>query len=164
MTDPNTHPEPQARAIPRWAKITLVLSLATNLLIIGAVGGVMLSRGDRSEARSDGLRGPDAAMIAQALPKEVRRDLRRDIRQKLRADPALREALLNEISMFSDLMRAAEVTPAAVEAQLQQVQSRMMDPLSVIRAVLAERLARFDAVEKAAYADRLDALLLEKRP
>jgi len=160
MSDPVTNPEPPQSKAPRWMKITLVISLATNLLIVGVVAGAVLSKEGRPEARKGGA---GANMITEALPKEEHRALRRDVRRTLRATPGLREALQSEIAALADLMRAPDYTAEAVEAQLMQIQSRMMGPLSVARGLLAERLAGFDEAERAAYAARLEELLEEKR-
>ena len=163
MTDPVAHPDAKTYRAPRWMKVTLVISLAVNLLIVGAVAGAVLTKGDPPGARKGGAGNHGANMVTDALPKEERRALRREVRRTLRARPDLREALHTEIAALADLMRAPDYTAGALEAQLTQIQMRMMGPLSVARSVLAERLTDFNASERASYADRLDRLLNENR-
>lgn len=161
MTEPQPDTSPQTGQAPRWMKITLVVSLALNLLIVGAVAGAVVTKGGKSEARRD---GPGANMITDALPKDERRMLRRDVRQALRDSPELRGGLRAEIAALADLMRASEFNADALEAQLIEIQSRIMGPLSVARDKLSDRLANLDEAGRSEYADRLDMLLEKKRP
>lgn len=159
MTEPVTTPEPASSQVPRWMKITLVVSLAANLLVVGAVAGAVLTKGGKPDARHGGPRGAIANTISDALPKDTRRALGREIRQALRANPEYQDMLYAEIDALSDLMRASDYTTEALEAQLLKIQSQMMGPISLVRDLLAARFDDFTPEERAAYAERLETLL-----
>lgn len=161
MTDPVTNPDRKTSQAPRWMKITLVISVAANLLIVGVMAGAVLTRGPQPGAPRGQAGHHGANMITQALAKDDRWALRREVRQTLRTRPDLREALHTEMAALAALMRGPDYTTDALEAQLRRIQTPMMGRLSVARGVLAARLAAFDASERAAYAARLDALLTE---
>ncbi|MEL7013209.1 MAG: periplasmic heavy metal sensor [Pseudomonadota bacterium] len=164
MSEPIRPLEPTEYRAPRWMKVTLVISLAANLLVVGAFAGAFLSHSAKADARQMGPRGGPANVISEALPKNERRALGREIRRTLRAEPALRTALRKEITALAELMRAPEYTPEALEAQLMQIQSHMMGPLSIARAAMVEHLASFDEPRRMAYAARLEELLDTMRP
>ncbi|MEM6483214.1 MAG: periplasmic heavy metal sensor [Pseudomonadota bacterium] len=164
MNDPVSNPDPKTRRAPRWMKITLVVSLAANLLVVGALAGAALNHQGKPQARKDGARGAIANVITDALPKEERRALGREVRRALRSEPEYQESLRAEIMALVDLMQAPDYTAAALEGQLIEIQSQMMGPISVARAALVAHLSSLDAAKRTAYSVRLEELLQDMRP
>lgn len=164
MTDPVNSPAPKTHRAPRWMKMTLVISLAANLLVMGALAGAALNDKGKPHGRKDGPRGASANIITDALSKDERRALGREVRQALRAEPELRASLHTEIRALADLMQAPDYTEAALETQLIEIQSEMMGPLSVARTALLAHFSSFDETERRAYAMRLKELLEDMRP
>ena len=69
----------KVRKAPRWMKITLVLSLALNLLIFGAIGARFAFGPPHGAARGLGAPGVmlmESRRIMRKLPPERRRALR----------------------------------------------------------------------------------------
>lgn len=164
MSEPDMSSEPQTQRAPRWMKVTLVISLAVNLLVIGAVIGAGLSHGGKQSPRKHEARGEGVNMITDALPKEERRALGKEVRRALRADPQIRDTLRAEIEALASLMRSPDFSVGALEAQLTVIQSGMMGPISIAREHLTDRLASFDENARAEYATRLEGMLKNLRP
>lgn len=158
-------PDPaKTSSAPRWMKIALVLSLSLNLLIVGAIAGAALSGGGKWHGPPGKPRGgAEANLITDALPEADRRDLRRTLMRAMRSDHERREALRSEMAALADVMRAPDFTPEALEEQLILIQQQMMGRLAVARGILVERLAGFDAAERASYAERLDEALQKNK-
>lgn len=154
----------EAAKTPRWMKILFVASLSLNLLIIGAVGGAALSgggkwRGPGPEARASAAGG---GAIIKALSREDKRKLRRAMAVALVSDRQIRQSLKAEQREFVEMMRGDTVTPEMVDAQLQDVQSKMVAHFTVARTLLSQRFAEMDDQARSEYADRLEQLI-EKR-
>lgn len=81
MTDTSARPEapvppsPPPTGMPRWAKITLIVSLALNLLLVGSIAGHRLATRHGPFA-SVFREADDAARFARRLPAERRQALR----------------------------------------------------------------------------------------
>ena len=151
MTD--TPPPAAPRRAPVWMRVTLVLSLAFNLLIVGIVAGALasgraggpprivdLSLGPLTRALSD----EDRAAIGEALrnregfrpPRPVQRmAAARDLKQALIAEPFDRAELARLLD--AQRSRAAEVFEAGQDALLDQLEA--MTPEE--RRAFADRLA-----------------------
>lgn len=158
--DQTTH---HARA-PRWMKVLLVVSLSLNLLIVGAIGGAVLSGGGKWRGAGPGspVAGGGGGAILRALDEEDKRGLRRAMAMALVSDRQMRRALKAEQQDLVDLLRSDDFTPAALETQLEEVQSRMVARFTLARSLLSQRLVEFDVDKREAYADRLEQLI-EKR-
>ncbi|MEL6508843.1 MAG: periplasmic heavy metal sensor [Pseudomonadota bacterium] len=153
--------ETNKRRAPRWMRVTLVLSLALNLLIVGAVIGAV-SNGKTGGPRMGGASfGPYTA----ALSREDRRALREKIRGDLSASDraAGRENFQAFLAVVrTDPLDVAEMT-RLFERQVQMAQSRQ----TVTKAALLDYIAAMSPADRAAFADRFQEVLQRgsgKRP
>lgn len=149
--------ETQKRSSPRWMRVVLVLSLALNLLIVGAVVGAVSSGGKGGPRLSDVSFGPYTA----ALGREDRRALRRAIRDT--AGRPDRAAARENFQTFLTVLRTEPLDVAEMtrvfEAQGALAQAR----LAAGKAALLEHIAEMSAADRAAFADRLEEVL-RRRP
>lgn len=142
-------PLPRSGA-PRWMRLVLVVSLALNLLVIGAVAGAAITGGGP-------WRGMEAhgGPMARALTPEDRRILRQrsleargDLRDGRRAHRAAMQELVT-------LLRATPFDAEAVEAQMRVVRVMLGERMAQGQSLLLDRLSDMTPAERAAYADRL---------
>ncbi len=153
--------ETQKRRSPGWMRVALVLSLALNLLIVGAVVGAVSSGKKGGPRMSDVSFGP----YTSALDREDRRALRRAIRDD--TGRPNRAAARENFQTFLSVLRAEPLDVAEMtrvfEAQGALAQARQ----SAGKAALLEHIAQMSAADRAAFADRLEEVLQRgpgKRP
>lgn len=134
-------------------RIALIVSLALNLLVVGVVGGAMLS-GDRwhhrGPPRVEAIGGP----LTRALAPEDRRVLAREMRAAHRDRNWSRDRLREEFTGLVADLKATPFDPQAVEARLTRIQQAFRERIDSGQALLVARLAGMDDAERAAYAER----------
>ena len=149
--------ETQART-GRWVRIALVVSLAMNLLIAGAVVGAVFSGGKwlhHDTPRLQVMSGP----LTRALSEQDRHAIRRGMRAALRDGTAARNRHRAEFAGLMEDLKASPFDPAAVEARLVTIRELIGAQLSLGEVLLVKRLAAMDAAGRAAYAERLEQVL-----
>lgn len=142
----------------RGMRIVLVVSLALNLLVIGAIGGAMLLGGGwhhRGPARMEAMGGP----LTRALAPEDRRALAREMYAAHLGRDRSRDRLHDDFAGLVADLRATPFDPQAVAARLERIQSRFRERIGLSQALLVARLEEMDDAARAAYADRLEAEL-----
>jgi uncharacterized membrane protein len=164
MTDPNT-PNPRIPAAPepvgapRWMRLALVASLAVNLAVAGLVGGAVLShRKDRADRR-DGI-DMSIGALPQALSREDRAALR-DVMHARRAER--RAAAIADMTALAAALRADPYDASAVQAVFDRQVGRLSEGLQSGQVVMAQRFIAMTPAERAAVADRLDAIAANPR-
>lgn len=143
-------------------RIALIVSVALNLLVAGAVVGALVSD-NRPERRSEprlwrgGANGPpEVGMLARGLEGQQRRELHR----RLRADGGLREGLQRIRAGRSDLLDALRAQPFSaqeLEAALRQQRSVQIELADRGMGVISDVIAEMSDAERAAFADRIEA-------
>lgn len=137
----------------RWVRVLLALSLALNLLVLGAVGGALTMRGKwQGHARVAGFSG---GPLTRALVPEDRRRIGQEIRAAYDtgALPRVDRAAALE-ALVADL-RAVPFDPQAVAAELDDRQIRLEAHFRMAQRLLLDRLTQMTDAERAAFADRL---------
>lgn len=161
-------PEPKeqtARTRP-WVRIALFASLALNLLVVGLVAGAVLSEGrrdggpDRRPALADLGFGP----YVEALRPRDRMALARGLRRESGAFRDNRAEVRAQFQEILAALRADPYDPAALEALVTAQQSKLAERQALGRGLLLERLEAMEPAARAAYADRLEALLRRPPP
>ena len=145
----------------RGWRVVLIVSLALNLAVAGALGGWGLRHGI-----GHGNHGAQSARMAQMagpLTRALDAGARADIAARLRADDgarAARRAALREgfIALLAAL-RAQPFDPDALAARLSAQRAQVSERLEAGHAALVAHLAAMTATERAAYADRLEEKL-----
>jgi uncharacterized membrane protein len=142
-----------------WGSWLLAASLALNLILLGAFGGLLYRTGGAF------IRGPETSGLdgyARALPSEHRRALMREIRREDWQER--REAMTGASAALRDALRAEPFQPDAVRGALadgRAAQSALADRAA---ALLLARIERMSPEERAEFADRIGRRSDEGRP
>lgn len=155
MTETAPPPAPKRR---RWVLPVLFASLAINLLVLGMIGGAMLSpEGPRQ--RGDGersLRGVIGEPFVRALPSGERQALVRDAMENRDRVRESRESLRQRFDAFLAALRADPFDPAEVTRLMGEQRQAAVRRQELGEELLLRRLEAMSAEERAAYADALE--------
>ena len=135
----------------RMLKICLVVSLAVNLLVLGAVGGFFGS-GRHKDVRLDGFstrqeerqRGPMTSLgpLVRAMERTDRRDLGRMIQKAQGRDRRMdRDSGAQATAVLADVLSTVPFDPAAVLVLLQDEAMMMEERRLIARQALLDKLA-----------------------
>ena len=135
----------------RMLKICMVVSLAANLLVLGAVGGFFGS-GRHKDVRLDSLstrhearpRGPATSLgpLVRAMDREDRRDLGRMIQKAQGRDRRIdRDLRAQMTAVLADALRTEPFEPRAVLAVLQDEAMMIEERQVIARQALLDKLA-----------------------
>lgn len=155
--DPGTAPTRS----PLWMRVTLVVSLALNLLVIGIVAGAVATR----DGRNDGQRTLGAARdlgpvpFIVALEPEDRRGLARSLRGEASSLRQNREELRTRFEALLSALRADPFDAVAVAGLLGEQRAVGARRQEIGERLLLDHLAAMSLDERRAYADRLDKSL-----
>lgn len=155
MTEP-TEPKGGSRGI----RIALAISVALNLAVAGLAVGAWLKEGPpRDRMARDLSFGP----FSEALSQEDRRALRKAFLDRAPGFREARAAAREEFAALLAALRTSPFDPAALEAALEAVETRMASRLDLGRDLIAARLMQMSDAERSAFADRLEKGL-RRRP
>ncbi len=149
---------PAARpATSRWLKVALVVSLAMNLAVLGAVGGAVVHdarQAGRPMARdlgfgpfTDALSPEDRAALGKAFMRDGGKP--RDMRRELRA----------EYGQLLTALRAEPFDEAKLRGVFDVLQARSRDRLDLGQRLLSERILAMPPEARLRFADRLEDLV-----
>jgi uncharacterized membrane protein len=149
--------KPSVPRTGRGVKIALALSLALNLLVLGLVGGALLSFGPPGGGDDPRLRTLGLGPFALALEREDRDAMRGRLDgEALRADRRVIGASLAELrgALLADPFdrAAAEAALARARGATEALQGRG-------HAALLDQIGTMSASERAALAERLERAL-----
>ncbi|MDF1854847.1 periplasmic heavy metal sensor [Pseudooceanicola sp.] len=159
----NLAPEPEAPKAPRlWLRLVLFGSLALNLLVVGAVGGMLVfgpPEGRDRPPRSDRIGGP----LTQALTHEDRRDIGRALREAYRGGRPDRGAMRDEYQRVIAALRSDPFDADEIADSLSRQLGAATERQKVGQEILLDHLRQMSVAERAAYADRLQEGLRHDR-
>ncbi|NNE82083.1 MAG: periplasmic heavy metal sensor [Silicimonas sp.] len=160
MTD--TPPEKPRRS---WIKAILFVSLALNLLVVGAIVGRFLSPdGPRSRDRVEGpVRSVIGEPFVRALSWDDRRALLEDLKSETPRIRETRENLRQRFEAFLVALRADPFVPEDIGRLLEDQRQVAKGRQELGEMLLLRRLEAMSAEERAAYADRLERSLRRLR-
>lgn len=144
---------------PRLLRVLLVLSVALNLAVIGVVAGAVM----RDPPRQDPSRGPAFGPYDRALTEEDRKALREAFRREV---PQFREEwrqMQDDMAELQTALRADPYDPAHVAEVFARQHVRGAQMMALGQKLLAERLAAMTPEERAAYANRLEQRMDDRR-
>ena len=150
---------PAPAASPRWMRVLLVVSLALNLLIAGAVVGLALRGGPPSDGGRDVGFGPFAA----ALSPEDRSALRRDFIARTLADGTSRRDRREDMRALLGALRAEPFDANALQDAMTRLSERMSGRLDLGLSLIRERISGMADAERQAFADRLEREMRRSR-
>jgi len=159
MTDdlPPIDPQPAPRqGASRLLKVVLFLSLALNLLIVGAVAGMILAHrpGDDPRLRDAGL-GP----LAFVLDREQRDALRGQLKGHERDLRRNRVALRGDLQRLLQALRSDPFDPAVLQAILQDQARTVADRQQIGHQALVEAITAVSPDQRRDMADRIERAL-----
>ncbi|MEO3415405.1 periplasmic heavy metal sensor [Roseovarius sp. CAU 1744] len=141
-----------------WLRLLLILSLALNLLVVGAVVGAMITwsnwrphHGPRLESGG----GP----LTRALSHEDRRAIGKEMRKAWRDSKQDGHDHHAELAGLVADLKVTPFDPAPVAARLRRHRQSFDERLDLGLTLLLERLTRMTPEERASYADRLQEVL-----
>ncbi len=140
----------------RWVRWALIVSLAVNLLVIGMVGGAVLSGGgpgDGDRAARENRGSP----FVRALEPGDRRAVMRGMIKERRQLRESREVLKARFDALLTALRAEEFDVDAARALVEQQRKATQDRVIVGETVVLTRIAEMSLEDRRAYADRLEA-------
>lgn len=144
----------------RGIKMVLIASLALNLLILGAVAGVMM-RKDKPLARDGSPAGMSSFGMPylRALSKEDRRQISEDLRAKGFDRRAARSDRRAHYEQVLTALRAKPFAAEALENALAQQRAAATSTLETSQAAWMAHVTKMSQEDRAAYADRLQQVL-----
>lgn len=146
-------PTPDVRPTRTWIRILLVVSLGLNLIIVGSLGGLVLSRvvhGPREPVR-DLAFGP----FTQALSPDDRRAMMRAFLAEAKGFRAERDQMRADFQSLIAALKADPYDPSVLEGVMTRQKARTDQWLALGQRLLMERLAAMTQAERSAFADRL---------
>ncbi|MEZ5911535.1 MAG: periplasmic heavy metal sensor [Paracoccaceae bacterium] len=162
MTTPTPTDAPEAALPPsasprpsrRW-RVLLVLSLALNLLVLGAVLGAVIGHG-RSPYMA--MRDPGFGPYTEALGRADRAALRRAFADR-GGSPIEPATLAAEFLRLAEALRADPFQPQAVADLFQAQRQRGEARMRLGEDLLLQRITAMSPRERQAFADRLEVAL-----
>lgn len=153
--------QPVKRRTPRGVKIVLGLSLALNLLILGAIGGAFL--GARPEGgprdRADTVRLLGLAPLAFALERDDRAAVVRAAGADREMMQRQRRQFVEAARGFAQSVRGDPFDRAAAEAALEEQRGVVLNLQDRGSAALLDYLATLSPSARDAFADNLLRML-----
>lgn len=156
--------ETQVAPTRLWVRVLLVVSLALNLLVIGAVAGFAIKGGPIRHAGMPPMAEGGFGLFTRALSKEDRRAIGREIRQKGRENGWDRQAQRQAMRRMLTLLEARPFDAQAFNTEMQTVVESVQGRLSDASGALVARLTQMSDAERASYAASIREMIARKRP
>lgn len=137
-----------------WTRVLLVVSLALNLLIVGAMATFFFANsGPREFSRRPPPDGP--FLYLRAFTKEDRRALGREFFKTSKPSPEMRELALQDYQDVVTLLKQPEFDADELTEVLERQHQRSKSLQERGRQMMVQYLGAKTPSERAAYADRL---------
>ncbi len=168
MTDTSNAPlqSPAAARSPLWMRITLAVSLALNLLVVGVIAGAFIAGLDKRTSRPSGGT-PEVRMMREmgfgpflnAFNADQNRELGRLIRQEVGSLAMNRDALRQELATMVSTLRSTPYDHAAFSAVMERQRQRMNARTEAALSVVLKAIGEASDADRIAFADRLERSL-----
>lgn len=146
-----------------WLKVVFGLSLALNLLVLGAVGGAVVRHGGwdgrHHPPRADIAGGPLTRALTQEDKRAVSREMRRAYRAEGRSGRGAYRAAMQQL--VADL-RAEPFDPDPVKAQMAQMREMLGQRMAIGQQILLEHLVQMDPDARQAFSARLEKAMARR--
>jgi len=136
-----------------WLKLVFALSLALNLLVLGAVGGVVLRHGGFDGRHHHMAGGPMTRALSKEDKRVVAREMRRSYRERGRDGRAAYGAAMQQLVAG---LRAEPFDPAPVAKQMSRMREMLGQRVAIGQRVLLEHLEQMEPGARRAFAARLE--------
>ena len=149
--------EKKAPGMRGWMKVLFGVSLALNLLVLGAVGGAVMRHGGwdgrHHPPRADMAGGPLTRALSQEDKRAVAREMRRAYRSEGSSGRAAYDAAMQQL--VTDL-RTDPFDPEPVKAQMGQMREMLGQRVAIGQQILLDHLVQMDPDARHAFAARLE--------
>lgn len=160
-----TDVDPPAAPVPapprRWTKLVLILSLALNLLFLGAIGGAILR--DGPHGRNAMLRELNLGPLTEAFSEGDRAALRRAFMGKEPNLRAERREMQGDMTAMLDLLRAPSFQRDDLARILARQVERTERRLGLAQGLVLDLIAEMTPEARSRFADRLEEAM-KRRP
>lgn len=153
---------PTRSGAPLWVRITLIVSLALNLLIIGAIVGALLGRGKPGDDPR-AARDLAAAPFVMALERGERRELLARMREQSEPMRENRAMLRARFEALLTALRDEIFDRDRIEELLSGQREVATARQQIGEVVLLDHLEMLSLEDRRAYASRLDGSLRRGR-
>ena len=136
-------------------RITLGLSLALNLAVLGVVAGVFMRDGPGMRAAM--VRDLGFGPYTEALSADDRKALRRQLFERAPEIRDTRRLMREDTKALLDLLRADPFDAVAFQARMKDQHARMENQLRLGQDMLQDFIAAMPAGDRRLFADRLEA-------
>ncbi len=142
---------PAARRAPRWMKIVLGVSLAFNVLIIAAVGGLAIRHG----GPHGGAGFRDLRSFARFAPEEHRDEARAVLERHQEDYRAGRQRIRDARQEAADIFKADPYNEEALESALSEIRAASGDIQALAHGAMVEIGAGMTAEQRAEVIEKL---------
>lgn len=157
-SQPRPEARPERRRAPRWMRVTLGISLALNLAVVGLFAGMML-RHDRPGRMEAMHRPPVGVALYRALSKDERQTLRESLRRKAAGQRSADTASGDTgAAAVVAALRARPFDRDRLAAALGDESSRRQRWQDLMQAAWLEQVTAMDDAARADFADRVERL------
>ncbi|MGR3321436.1 MAG: periplasmic heavy metal sensor [Pseudooceanicola sp.] len=163
MTDDHTPPpSPPRPGMRPWLRVLVFASLALNLLVIGALAGLVAVH-DRDDPRRPPRLDRSVGPLTHALSDEDKRRIGREMRRAYREGRPSRAEFYAEYQQVIAALRADPYDPSIVADSLRRQLDASAERQRIGQDLLLERLAAMTPEERAEFAARLEEGLARVR-
>lgn len=155
-----TTPGPDARPPRAWTRLALVLSLGLNLIIVGSLCGLALSRAIYGP--HEPVRDLAFGRFTEALSPDDRRAMMRAFMAEAKGFRAERDQMRTDFQALVAALKADPYDPAVLEGVMTRQTARTDQWLALGQRLLVDRIAAMTPAERIAFADRLSDDLLRR--
>lgn len=152
----------------RWLKLALVVSLALNLAVIGAVASRWVGHGWNHDHRHG--RGaqalhmpPGMRLYARAMPDAARERLLAEVAARDETWIQGRAALRDRVDEMVQALRAEPLEPARLAELMAAQHAAMASMINEGQRLMVEQIAAMSPGDRGLFADRLERMLAERR-
>ena len=139
---------------PRWMKVALVVSVALNLTVAGAVAGAALFGPDRDHGLK--VREVGFGPFDRALSLKDREALRQEFQTRLGGRWSEMKAMRQDLRDLLAALRADPFQPDTLWTLAAQQEQRLTERLKLGQKLLIERVISMSPEERLRFADRLE--------
>lgn len=157
--------QPAPKPMRLWVRILLVVSLGLNLLVVGAVAGLVIKGGPWKQGGPPSMAEGGVGPLTRALSKEDRRAIGREMRQKGAQSGWDRRAHRQSMERMVVLLEAQPFDADAFAAELNNTVVGLQGRIVDASGALTKRLSQMSDADRAAYAARVkEAMTRKMRP
>ncbi|MEL7416215.1 MAG: periplasmic heavy metal sensor, partial [Pseudomonadota bacterium] len=144
---------PTRKPVPLWLKITLVVSLGLNLLVLGVIGGVALRGGPQKVIEAN--TPPGLIGLVRALPEDRGLTVRTELREEFRDGTSFLQRRRKQTRDLREAITAVPFDADVLEAVMERERGQVLRFLEAGHGIILVQLADMTDEERAQFVDKL---------